>query len=69
MNGGLRLALLLLCALLVGGSSGPASAQAKPEGEMRWALYVTLPPSGSIRARCRGSSRRSGSSTRCTTRS
>ncbi len=27
----------------IGGQS-PASAQAKPEGEMRWALYVTMPP-------------------------
>ena len=36
--------LLLLCVLLAGGSVAPASAQAKPEGEMRWALYVTLAP-------------------------
>ena len=37
------------CALLVGlllviGALGDAAAQAKPEGEMRWALYVTLSP-------------------------
>ena len=32
----------LLCVLLVGGPVGDAAAQAKPEGEMRWALYVTL---------------------------
>ena len=37
------------CALLVAGGLGEAAAQsmapqAKPEGEMRWALYVTLSP-------------------------
>jgi len=36
--------LLLLCVLLAGGSVAPASGQAKPEGEMRFALYVTLAP-------------------------
>jgi len=36
--------LLLLCVLLAGGSVAPVSAQARPEGEMRWALYVTLAP-------------------------
>ena len=54
MHPRLRLALLLLCVLLVGGRPDEASAQARPEGEMRWALYVTLSPRGSIRARCRG---------------
>jgi peptide/nickel transport system substrate-binding protein len=34
----------LLCAALVGGLAGVAGAQAKPEGELRWALYVTVPP-------------------------
>ncbi len=34
--------VILICALLAG--PGPARAQAKPEGEMRWALYVTLSP-------------------------
>jgi peptide/nickel transport system substrate-binding protein len=34
----------VLCALLVVGGRDPAAAQAKPEGEMRWALYVTLAP-------------------------
>jgi hypothetical protein len=34
----------LLCVLLVGGSLEDAAAQPKPEGEMRWALYVTLSP-------------------------
>ena len=44
MNGRLRFALpYMLCALLTGGLSDPAAGQAKPEGEMRWALYVTLP--------------------------
>jgi len=31
-------------ALLVADPSGPATAQTKPDGEMRWALYVTLSP-------------------------
>ena len=47
MNGGRRLALGcagLLSVLLVAGLPHPASAQAKPEGEMRYALYVTLSP-------------------------
>jgi peptide/nickel transport system substrate-binding protein len=35
--------LVLLCTLAVG-RVDTASAQAKPEGEMRWALYVTVPP-------------------------
>jgi peptide/nickel transport system substrate-binding protein len=46
MNGKLHWALgCLLCTLLTG-SPAPAadSQQAKPEGEMRWALYVTLSP-------------------------
>src|SRR5262249_12297031 len=34
----------VLCALLASGLVGNAEAQAKPEGEMRWALYVTVPP-------------------------
>ena len=45
MNGRLRLTLLcLLCALLTGSHVHPAAGQAKPEGEMRLALYVTLAP-------------------------
>ena len=47
MNGGRRLALGcagLLVVLLVAGLPRPASSQAKPEGEMRYALYVTLSP-------------------------
>jgi peptide/nickel transport system substrate-binding protein len=36
--------VLVLCAVLVVGLLGEAAAQAKPEGEMRWALYVTLSP-------------------------
>src|ERR1700704_2498269 len=40
--------LILGCALALlvaaGGPPAPAAAQAKPEGEMRWALYVTLTP-------------------------
>jgi ABC-type transport system substrate-binding protein len=34
----------LLCVVLVGGPLEDAAAQPKPEGEMRWALYVTLSP-------------------------
>ncbi len=37
-------AITLACALLMGAFAGPAAAQTKPEGEMRWALYVTLSP-------------------------
>jgi peptide/nickel transport system substrate-binding protein len=46
MKGKRRLApgCVLLCALLVGGLVRGAAAQPKPEGEMRWALYVTLSP-------------------------
>ena len=47
MNGKRRPALgcvFLLCALLAGGFLDDVAAQAKPEGEMRWALYVTLSP-------------------------
>src|SRR5262245_17070601 len=36
--------VLLLGALLVGALAGGAPAQTRPEGEMRWALYVTLTP-------------------------
>ena len=47
MNGTRSLALglaLLLCTLMAGGLFDCAAAQTKPEGEMRWALYVTLSP-------------------------
>src|SRR5713101_3933105 len=36
--------VVALCLLLAGGLVGRADAQAKPEGEMRWALYVTVAP-------------------------
>src|SRR5262249_28156596 len=36
--------IVLTCVLLVVGPPGDARAQTKPEGEMRWALYVTLAP-------------------------
>jgi peptide/nickel transport system substrate-binding protein len=36
--------LILLLAVTIAGSSGSAAAQAKPEGEIRWAVYVTLAP-------------------------
>jgi peptide/nickel transport system substrate-binding protein len=35
---------ILVVALLLGAGLTAAAAQAKPEGEMRWALYVTLAP-------------------------
>src|SRR5438477_1572857 len=38
------LACVLVCALLGAGRVEPAASRSKPEGEMRWALYVTLPP-------------------------
>jgi peptide/nickel transport system substrate-binding protein len=45
MNGRRHLALgLVLCAALAGGLVKSAADSAKPEGEMRWALYVTLSP-------------------------
>ena len=34
----------LVCLLAAGGLPEGADAQTKPEGEMRWALYVTLSP-------------------------
>ncbi len=37
-------AAALLCVLLASGPLEEASAQPRPEGEMRWALYVTLSP-------------------------
>lgn len=40
----LSIAASFLMAALIAGSPGSASAQTKPEGEMRWALYVTLAP-------------------------
>ena len=40
----LALAITLACALLAGELPTHAGAQTKPEGEMRWALYVTLSP-------------------------
>jgi peptide/nickel transport system substrate-binding protein len=45
MNGKRGLALVVavvLCSLVLARPERPARAQAKPEGEMRWALYVTL---------------------------
>jgi peptide/nickel transport system substrate-binding protein len=36
--------LILVVVLLLGAGLSPTAAQAKPEGEMRWALYVTLAP-------------------------
>ena len=36
--------LALACLLLCLGLAGAGAAQAKPEGEMRWALYITISP-------------------------
>jgi peptide/nickel transport system substrate-binding protein len=48
MNGGRRrlalACLALLGALLAVALPGPAAGQARPEGEVRYALYVTLSP-------------------------
>src|SRR2546421_1817476 len=47
MNGKRRRGLgcvFLVCAALAAGLPDEGAAQAKPEGEMRWALYVTLSP-------------------------
>jgi peptide/nickel transport system substrate-binding protein len=38
------LVALLIAVLALAGPSSEASAQTKPEGEMRWAVYVTLSP-------------------------
>ena len=72
----------LLCALLAaclvgdaGAQSGPSQPRAggrprpKPEGEMRWALYVTMAPQWFDPGEVLATSTPSGSSTRCTTRS
>jgi peptide/nickel transport system substrate-binding protein len=40
----LVLLVVVLGTLMVGGPRRAAHAQARPEGEMRWALYVTLSP-------------------------
>src|SRR5215468_12404048 len=36
--------VVVILLLLTGGQFGRSAAQNKPEGEMRWALYVTLSP-------------------------
>src|SRR5205823_1915359 len=40
----LTTALLLACTLVTAGPARETAAQAKPEGEMRFAIYVTLAP-------------------------
>jgi hypothetical protein len=37
-------ALIFVAILLAGGLHDRGAAQAKPDGEVRWALYVTLTP-------------------------
>jgi peptide/nickel transport system substrate-binding protein len=44
MNLWRRLAAALLCAAIPLGTAGVAAAQTKPAGEMRFAVYVTIPP-------------------------
>ena len=47
MNGTRSLTLavaVVLCLVAAGGFFDSAASQTKPEGEMRWALYVTVPP-------------------------
>ena len=59
----------------IGGGAGSAAAQtgkaaapSKPEGEMRFALYVTVPPAWLDPAEATPASRRrTGCCTRCTT--
>ena len=42
---GIALGLLLTCTLaLAVGSAGTVTAQTKPEGELKFALYVTISP-------------------------
>ena len=36
--------VIALCFMLAGGIVDDAVAQARPDGEMRWALYITIPP-------------------------
>ena len=40
----LALGCIALVVILLAGGLDRAAAQNKPEGEMRWALYVTLSP-------------------------
>src|SRR5262249_41124695 len=46
INGRRRIVTMAVVSLVVlaGGFGAPAGAQRNPEGEMRWALYVTLSP-------------------------
>jgi peptide/nickel transport system substrate-binding protein len=39
-----RSVALVVVSLCLSAAAEPARAQSKPEGEMRWALYVTVPP-------------------------
>ena len=50
---GIALGLLLTCTLaLAVGAADPVTAQTKPEGELRFALYVTISPAV-VRSRAR----------------
>ena len=62
--------LSLVLVILAGGLLDRPAAQTKPEGEMRWALYVTLSPVWFDPGEVVGTrSLRSGFCTRCTTHS
>jgi len=62
-------AIALLCAVLCLGLGADAAAQAKPEGEMRWALYITISPNWFDPGEVVGQLTPFWSSTRCTMRS
>jgi hypothetical protein len=65
----------LTCAAILGlamsaGGAGSAAAQSKPEGEMRYAVYVTIAPAWLDPGETGpGNLTPSGCCTRCTTRS
>src|SRR5689334_19766027 len=45
MSGRPLTVVILACLVVCLGVAGDGGAQAKPDGEMRWALYVTVSPS------------------------
>ena len=64
----LALAVILCFAASIGDAAFPAAAQTKPEGEMRFALYVTLAPAWLDPGESSPAiSRRSGCCTHCMT--
>jgi hypothetical protein len=69
MTGRRRLSLVLVVAVCASAHLPTATAQTKPEGEMRFALYVTLSPLWFDPAEVTGFITRSGRCGPCTTRS